>query len=368
MINEVFMPHAEAYYDGENGFNLAFCCEPGKNVENDTDELGKALIDFVELYLNEYTEKLIALAGHPITKETINTLSITDFRNDVVVLLEYAETLHPYVNFFLHIAINEGLALFDTATADESNEQEIKMIVNGFIKAFYDVKICYDTFYNALTSCFNKNNEDTKEMEIGNKFWFFADQYPQYNNFTLHTTYKLIPSANGKIKFGRLEFGLPEETENEINDIFQGNFIYTNVFLLYTLEEMLYFEFCHMLNNGIAMRVCRNCNRLYLVKGNYDTKYCNRVNDKGISCSSRGAKKHFMNNLDKDKYLKEYDRAYQRLYAKLTRKTMSGADFDKWTKTAAESRKKYKAGEISGEQLLGYLEFPQIPNKKPAGI
>ena len=347
----MFTPHAEAYYDSENGFNLLLHCTPDITVVHDTAELGKPLLDFVELDLSEYTEKVIELAGHPITKEPLNIMLINGFRDDVLALLEYAKPLHPYIDFFLNIAINEGLELLDAVTA----ESEIKMTVNGFIKAFYDVRIYYDTFYHALSACFNENNEDTKEMEIGNRFWFFTEHYPQYTNFALNTTYKLVPSAEGKIKFDKLYEGLSEDDQTAVNEVLEGNFIYTNVFLLYTLEQMLYFEFCHMLNSGITMRVCQNCNQLYIVTGNYDTKYCSRVNEKGKSCSSQGAKRHFTANLNKDMYLKEYNRIYQRLYAKLERKTLSVADFDRWTEAAAENRKKYKAGEISGEQFLSML-------------
>ena len=44
-----------------------------------------------------------------------------------------------------------------------------------------------------------------------------------------------------------------------------------------TVEEMLELEFTKMLEQNIRFRKCKRCGRYFIMNGNYETRYCDRV-------------------------------------------------------------------------------------------
>ncbi len=45
----------------------------------------------------------------------------------------------------------------------------------------------------------------------------------------------------------------------------------------HTTADILELEFTKMLEQDVRFRKCKRCGRYFIMKGNYDTKYCNRV-------------------------------------------------------------------------------------------
>ena len=44
-----------------------------------------------------------------------------------------------------------------------------------------------------------------------------------------------------------------------------------------TIEDILELEFTKMLEANVRFRKCKRCGKYFIMKGNYDTNYCDRV-------------------------------------------------------------------------------------------
>jgi len=52
-------------------------------------------------------------------------------------------------------------------------------------------------------------------------------------------------------------------------------------FMCGSLEEIMYLEFEKMLELDIRIKKCKNCGRYFMLKGNYQTEYCDRAQEGG---------------------------------------------------------------------------------------
>lgn len=100
-------------------------------------------------------------------------------------------------------------------------------------------------------------------------------------------------------------------------------------------------ELSKMIESGIQIRLCKNCNRFFIPQNNHSSEYCNRTcNKKGQTCKEIGAQKQYKNKVKSNPILKEYEKAYKRNYAKVSRGDMSKDMFVKWTEEAIAKREK----------------------------
>ena len=94
-----------------------------------------------------------------------------------------------------------------------------------------------------------------------------------------------------------------------------------------------------MLERNIPIRICKNCNRFFIPQNNHATDYCARIcNSKGQTCKDIGAQKKYQAKVKNNPILKEYEKAYKRNYAKVSRGEISKDTFEKWSTTAILKR------------------------------
>ena len=118
----------------------------------------------------------------------------------------------------------------------------------------------------------------------------------------------------------------------------------TNVFTGVRYKNTLPISFCvtelfKMLERNIPIRICKNCNRFFIPQNNHATDYCARIcNSKGQTCKDIGAQKKYQAKVKNNPILKEYEKAYKRNYAKVSRGEISKDTFEKWSTTAILKR------------------------------
>ena len=123
-----------------------------------------------------------------------------------------------------------------------------------------------------------------------------------------------------------------------------------------SVRESAYLEFMKMVEANIKVKKCGNCGRYFIVKGSYDAKYCERVPDgETRTCQTIAATNNYKAKVEADPILKEYNRAYKRVFARQKNKKMSQKDFMLWADEAKKMRRKAQDQEISLQEFKQWL-------------
>jgi len=69
-----------------------------------------------------------------------------------------------------------------------------------------------------------------------------------------------------------------------------------------TIEDILELEFTKMLEANVRFRKCKRCGKYFIMKGNYDTNYCDRVADgETRNCQELSAAENYKAKIAGDK-------------------------------------------------------------------
>lgn len=129
-------------------------------------------------------------------------------------------------------------------------------------------------------------------------------------------------------------------------------------------EEILELELSKMLDNDIHFRKCKRCGKYFIMKGNYDTRYCNRIAEgETRSCQELAAQENYKKKMAENKALPIYSKYYKRYAARIKVRQIKEDDFKKWKYEALVKRDECSAGKITTEQYIDWMES-YFPNRK----
>ena len=129
-------------------------------------------------------------------------------------------------------------------------------------------------------------------------------------------------------------------------------------------EEMLELELSKMLENGIHFRKCKRCGKYFIMKGNYDTRYCDKIAEgETRSCQELAAQENYKKKMAEDEALSIYSKYYKRYAARVKVRQIKEADFKKWKYEALVKRDECSAGQITTGEYIDWLEGC-FPNRK----
>lgn len=133
------------------------------------------------------------------------------------------------------------------------------------------------------------------------------------------------------------------------------------------LSDMLELEFTKMLEANIKFKKCKRCGKYFILKGNYETNYCDRIADGEIrNCQELAAQDNFKEKNKDNEPLKIYNKYYKRYSARIRVCQIHEAEFNKWKKEAAAKRDDCTNGKLSLEEFIQWNEsvFPNRTAKK----
>lgn len=108
-----------------------------------------------------------------------------------------------------------------------------------------------------------------------------------------------------------------------------------------TPKEALQCEFLKMLELGIKIRKCTVCGKYFIVTGHNGNCCDNLYKDTGLTCQQVFADRNYKNKRKQNPILKEYDKAYKRMYARYSnKKNLASDEYTKWKNEAARERDK----------------------------
>lgn len=132
-----------------------------------------------------------------------------------------------------------------------------------------------------------------------------------------------------------------------------------------SVAEILELEFTKMLEANVRFRKCKRCGKYFIMKGNYDTNYCDRVAPgETKNCQELAAMENYKAKIADNKALPVYNKYYKRYAARVKVNQIKEADFKKWKYQALTMRDECTEGKISVEEYTQWME-DYFPNRKP---
>ena len=131
-----------------------------------------------------------------------------------------------------------------------------------------------------------------------------------------------------------------------------------------SVAEILELEFTKMLEANVRFRKCKRCGKYFIMKGNYDTNYCDRVAPgETKNCQELAAVENYKAKIADNKALPVYNKYYKRYAARVKVNQIKEADFKKWKYQALTMRDECTEGKISVEEYTQWME-DYFPNRK----
>ncbi|MCL2843522.1 MAG: DUF6076 domain-containing protein [Oscillospiraceae bacterium] len=139
-------------------------------------------------------------------------------------------------------------------------------------------------------------------------------------------------------------------------------FSLVEVYTVSDLATICYLEFMRMAQLGILVRKCKNCARYFILKGEYDTKYCDLppLGNAKRTCRQIGATNLFKEKVAESPVLSEYNKIYRRFHSRKRNGIITPDQFKTWTTQAKEIRDKAVADNWTVEQLKAEIDTISI--------
>ena len=132
-------------------------------------------------------------------------------------------------------------------------------------------------------------------------------------------------------------------------------------------EDILELELSKMLENDIRFRKCKRCGKYFIMKGNYDTRFCDRVADgETRSCQELAAQENYKKKMADNAAIPLYQKYYKRYAARVRSRQIKEPDFKKWKYEAMTKRNECTDKKITVAEYEDWLEgsFPNRKKKK----
>lgn len=312
-------------------------------------------MDFCELDFSQVQKKIQAL--EPMV---VPNACLEDIQTGFYEVVDLLKDQHGYAYFFLNSEVVRTLWV-----PDKSREEQISYLLFLF-QYYFDLQ---ETYREALEFCLNI--QVLTEYTLSERYVMFCNLHPNFTQHMLRSMYGIAPVANGRFDTSKLiQFDEPGEvdTQKVLQNIHRDSDYSVSMwqyFAIQSLEEMLYLEFMKMIKRGIRVKHCALCDRYFILADKRKRDYCDRPYKGKQTCKQIGAKQKFNQSIEQDKFLQEFQRIYNRMYSRYYRmdswesdrptKKLTEEQFKVWISEASKARQEYKAGIISGEEMLGRI-------------
>ena len=132
------------------------------------------------------------------------------------------------------------------------------------------------------------------------------------------------------------------------------------------IRKALELEFTKMLEQDIRFRKCKRCGKYFIMKGNYNTNYCDRIAEgETRNCQDIIALENYKKKVADNAAIKIYNKYYKRYSARVKAHTVLEDDFKKWKYEAMTKRNECMDGKLTEEDFITWIEscFPNRNRK-----
>ncbi len=130
------------------------------------------------------------------------------------------------------------------------------------------------------------------------------------------------------------------------------------------VADILELEFTKMLEHNVRFRKCKRCGKYFIMKGNYDTNYCDRIAEgETRNCQDLAAQENYKKKMADNAAIPMYQKYYKRYSARVRVKQIKEDAFKKWKYQAITKRDECSDGIITLAEFEQWLEN-SFPNRK----
>lgn len=132
------------------------------------------------------------------------------------------------------------------------------------------------------------------------------------------------------------------------------------------IRKALELEFTKMLEQDIRFRKCKRCGKYFIMKGNYNTNYCDRIAEgETRNCQDIMALENYKKKMADNAAIKIYNKYYKRYSARVKAHTILENDFKKWKYEAMTKRNECMDGKLTEEYFINWMDscFPNRNRK-----
>lgn len=130
-----------------------------------------------------------------------------------------------------------------------------------------------------------------------------------------------------------------------------------------SIEQQIEFELMQLLKSDIGMRKCKRCGKYFIMKGNYDTNYCDCiVEGETRNCQELAAQENYKKKMADNAAIPLYQKYYKRYAARVRVRQIKEPDFKKWKYQAMTKRDECTDGKITLAEFEEWLES-SFPNR-----
>jgi len=127
---------------------------------------------------------------------------------------------------------------------------------------------------------------------------------------------------------------------------------------------MLNLEFTKLLEHNIVFKKCGRCGRYFIMKGNYNTEFCDRIQDgETQTCQTLAAQEHYKTKVSTNAAWNAYNKYYKRYFARTKVSTIKQLIFKKWNYEAVTKRDDCSDGKLPLDEFIAWMEGA-FPNRK----
>lgn len=131
-----------------------------------------------------------------------------------------------------------------------------------------------------------------------------------------------------------------------------------------SIEDMLELELTKMLEQNVRFRKCKRCGKYFIMKGNYDTQYCDRVAEgETRTCQQLAALENYKAKIADNQAVHIYNKYYKRYAARVRVRQLKEDEFNRWRYQAITKRNECNDGKITPEEYIDWMEA-YFPNRK----
>lgn len=225
-------------------------------------------------------------------------------------------------------------------------------------EAYHDAYVfCFDVDYSEELNMLDA----TERLYLFNKLWkhnhiYFTDIKTSYRTVSLNSNLNSGEYFNDELNISFVNWVKKnKDLGTLVHQLKEINIQRFQLFPTYHLANIVGIEFQKMVEHNIKIKKCRNCGKYFVLKGDYATDYCDRIpEDETSTCKKIAAIKARKNKVKENPILKEYEKAYKRMYARASNKKIAHDDFLIWSGGAMEERDRVSAiyKENPSEELL----------------
>lgn len=244
----------------------------------------------------------------------------------------------------------------------ENDVYEIGVSLLSFIHLDFDEDNSEHPYIHFFQT--NKKTLDELQAQYGETILIYLYLDPLKSElYSNEKKFNLLRTIQSPImRFGRkyADFELPKKNvmvEFQSVEVSKGNWHLLEIYDAPDLSIVCYIEFIKLVQFDLNVRKCQNCRQYFIPKGDYDTRYCDRIPDgKKRTCQQMGAVKLYQEKVSKTPILNEYRKIYRRFHARQRNGTITPEQFKVWATKATSIRDTAMRDGVTVEQFIEKID------------